>query len=182
MQVAILSARTGWHTDELCRALAARGHIGCTLPYEGLLATIRREASLARTGLGFAPSLVVELDDDPVPDGASIAADRFDGRIAAALADDVVAVVREGLANAARHAHASSVGVRVAVTGAAPFGEVLVEVVDDGQGLAENRERRSGTANLEARARQHRGTSELGPAGDEGGTRLVWRAPLTEAG
>ena len=26
--VVILSARTGWHTDELCRALAARGHAG----------------------------------------------------------------------------------------------------------------------------------------------------------
>jgi signal transduction histidine kinase len=147
-----------------------------------LVERLRREASLARTGLGFAPSLVVELDGAPVPDGASIAADQLDARVAPALSDDVVAVVREGLANAARHAHASSVGVRVAVTGAAPFGEVLVEVVDDGQGLAEKRERRSGTANLEERARQHRGTCELGPAGDEGGARLAWRAPLADVG
>ncbi len=36
MQVAILSARTGWHTDELCRALAVRGHLATVLPYEGL--------------------------------------------------------------------------------------------------------------------------------------------------
>lgn len=40
MHVAILSARTGWHTDELCRALAARGHLGCVLPYEGLVARL----------------------------------------------------------------------------------------------------------------------------------------------
>src|SRR6266404_3600979 len=27
----------GWHTDQLCRALAERGHEGCVLPYEGLV-------------------------------------------------------------------------------------------------------------------------------------------------
>ena len=40
MHVAILSARTGWHTDELCRALADRGHAGVVLPYEGLNARL----------------------------------------------------------------------------------------------------------------------------------------------
>src|SRR4029450_2802693 len=40
MQIVILSARTGWHTDELCRALAERGHIGVVLPYEGLVARV----------------------------------------------------------------------------------------------------------------------------------------------
>jgi RimK family alpha-L-glutamate ligase len=40
MQIVILSARTGWHTDELCRALAERGHIGVVLPYEGLVARL----------------------------------------------------------------------------------------------------------------------------------------------
>ncbi len=38
MQIVILSARPGWHTDELCRALAERGHTGCVLPYERLAA------------------------------------------------------------------------------------------------------------------------------------------------
>ncbi len=37
MNVAILSARTGWHTDELCRALAEHGHTGVVLPYEKLV-------------------------------------------------------------------------------------------------------------------------------------------------
>ena len=44
MHVVVLSARTGWHTDELCRALAARGHVGVVLPYEALLARMGREA------------------------------------------------------------------------------------------------------------------------------------------
>ena len=44
MHVVVLSARTGWHTDELCRALAARGHVGVVLPYEALLARMGRQA------------------------------------------------------------------------------------------------------------------------------------------
>ena len=42
MHVVVLSARTGWHTDELCRALSARGHVGVVLPYEALLARMGR--------------------------------------------------------------------------------------------------------------------------------------------
>jgi RimK family alpha-L-glutamate ligase len=38
MKALILSARTGWHTDELCRALAERGHDGQVAPYESLIA------------------------------------------------------------------------------------------------------------------------------------------------
>jgi len=38
VRVAILAARQGgWHTDQLCRALAERGHEGRVLPYEGLV-------------------------------------------------------------------------------------------------------------------------------------------------
>jgi RimK family alpha-L-glutamate ligase len=40
MIVAILSARSGWHTDELCRALGERGHEARVLPYEGLVARL----------------------------------------------------------------------------------------------------------------------------------------------
>jgi RimK family alpha-L-glutamate ligase len=40
VRVAILSARTGWHTDELLRALADRGHAGCVVPYEALVARL----------------------------------------------------------------------------------------------------------------------------------------------
>jgi RimK family alpha-L-glutamate ligase len=53
MQVVILSARTGWQTDELCRALADRGHVGIVLPYDGLLARCgdRQPPSLVSRGV-----------------------------------------------------------------------------------------------------------------------------------
>ena len=38
MNVVILSARSGWHTDELCRALMDRGHGARICPYETLVA------------------------------------------------------------------------------------------------------------------------------------------------
>jgi RimK family alpha-L-glutamate ligase len=47
VHVAILSARTGWHTDELLRALAARGHVGSIVPYEALVAHIGTHAKSA---------------------------------------------------------------------------------------------------------------------------------------
>lgn len=40
MQIAILNAGTGWHTDDLCRALAERGHAARVLPYERLTARL----------------------------------------------------------------------------------------------------------------------------------------------
>lgn len=42
MNVSILSVRSGWHTDELLRALSARGHVGIVVPYEGLVARLGR--------------------------------------------------------------------------------------------------------------------------------------------
>jgi RimK family alpha-L-glutamate ligase len=40
MNVAILSARSGWHTDEICRALEERGHQATLFPYQTLVAGI----------------------------------------------------------------------------------------------------------------------------------------------
>jgi RimK family alpha-L-glutamate ligase len=40
MNIAVLSARTGWHTDELQRAIAERGHTSLLLPYESLVARL----------------------------------------------------------------------------------------------------------------------------------------------
>jgi tetrahydromethanopterin:alpha-L-glutamate ligase len=40
MKVLILSAGTGWHTDELCRALTVRGHTPRVAPYELLTARL----------------------------------------------------------------------------------------------------------------------------------------------
>ena len=83
---------------------------------------------------------------------------------------DIEAVVREGLANVARHAHASAVQVRVSVGRG-----VDVEIVDDGVGIGSHRAS-SGLVNLGARAEAAGGTLSLEP-GKNGGTRLRWRVP-----
>ena len=46
MRLAVLAARTGWHTQQLEQAAAARGHQAVVLPYEGLVATIGSDAGL----------------------------------------------------------------------------------------------------------------------------------------
>ncbi len=142
---------------------------------------LRREASLARTGLGFAPSLVVTVDGRVLdsPDALEGDAGALDDRVGEDMADDVVAVVREGLANAARHAQATAVSVRVDAQGTGPAGRVTVEVEDDGAGLPPDRDRKSGTENLAARARRHGGTFTMNTAAEGRGTLLTWAAPLT---
>ncbi|NTW40803.1 MAG: GAF domain-containing protein [Cellulomonadaceae bacterium] len=141
---------------------------------------LRREASLARTGLGFAPSLVITVDDRVLDSAASREGDAgaLDDRVDDDMADDVVAVVREGLANAARHARATAVAVHMVLEGEGPTGSVTIVVEDDGAGLPPERERRSGTENLAARARRHGGTFTLGETSEGRGTLLTWRVPL----
>jgi RimK family alpha-L-glutamate ligase len=56
MHIVILNAGTGWHTDQLCRALAGRGHAAQVLPYEGLVAR-----------LGTAHGVTAALSDAGVP-------------------------------------------------------------------------------------------------------------------
>ncbi|ROP58664.1 GAF domain-containing protein [Curtobacterium sp. PhB115] len=88
------------------------------------------------------------------------------------LALDVTAVVRESLANVARHAPEASCRIDVAVSD----DTVRVVVEDDGPGPGD-RSRRSGTANLAARARLRGGAYELEER-PTGGTRVVWVAPV----
>ncbi|NMO01601.1 GAF domain-containing protein [Gordonia sp. TBRC 11910] len=91
--------------------------------------------------------------------------------IPAGLADDVEAVVREGVSNVVRHANAETVAVTVTVAD-----DLVVEVVDDGSGLPRV-SGRSGLAGLKARAVAHGGDLSVdSPRG--GGTRLVWSTPL----
>ena len=52
MRVAILSARTGWQTDELCRALRERGHEGRVVPYDGIIARLGARFGARRGGAG----------------------------------------------------------------------------------------------------------------------------------
>jgi RimK family alpha-L-glutamate ligase len=66
MHVVVLSARTGWHTDELCRALAARGHVGVVLPYEALLARMGRAVRVGAAAEALSSQGVSIFDADAV--------------------------------------------------------------------------------------------------------------------
>jgi signal transduction histidine kinase len=90
--------------------------------------------------------------------------------VGADLRPDLLAVLRELLTNVARHAGASCVDVRIS---ASPD-EVVLEVADDGRGLGSST-RRSGLANLAARARGHGGALRLAES-PSGGTLAVWTA------
>jgi signal transduction histidine kinase len=88
------------------------------------------------------------------------------------VAEHLLAVLREALSNAARHADARRVEVVLDVGTS-----VTLTVRDDGHGLPTTPHRRSGLAHLEARAQDVGGTfSVQTPPG--GGTELVWTAPL----
>ena len=102
---------------------------------------------------------------------------RVEGAVEAALEpallDDVLAVIGEGVTNAVKHADATSVVVTL-VGGAHGL---AVEIENDGRRF-EPSGRRSGLANLEARARAHGGELRI-TAGHEGG-RLTWTAALPD--
>ncbi|WP_137992067.1 sensor histidine kinase [Streptomyces vilmorinianum] len=123
-----------------------------------LRARVARAVGEAGTTLGFPPRLSMEgLLDTDVPE---------------AVADHVMAVLAETLSNAARHSHAT----RVEVTLQATADEAILTVADNGRGIPSGG-RRSGLRNLAERAVSVGGELDIHtPA--EGGSRLVWRAPL----
>ena len=109
--------------------------------------------------LGFAPSVRME--------------ERLDTLVPDDMAEQLLAVLREALSNAARHAHASRVSVAVRADS-----DLTLTVRDDGTGM-EASSRRSGLGNLADRAGELGGTMRVGPA-EGGGTELVWRVPLPQ--
>jgi signal transduction histidine kinase len=126
--------------------------------YSSLRARIVGVVDQAVQALGFVPSLRFEgLIDTTVP---------------AWLSDQVVAVLREALSNAARHARAAQVEVKLSVTA----DDLTLLVEDDGIGLAEGG-RRSGLRNMEVRAATHGGRLVL-RSGQVAGTHLEWAVPL----
>jgi RimK family alpha-L-glutamate ligase len=68
MKIPILSSRTGWHTDQLLRALRERGHEGITLRYESLIARLgtRHELGVEGEMLMEAPAVLARI----IPNGS----------------------------------------------------------------------------------------------------------------
>lgn len=120
---------------------------------------LQRLADDVTASLGHRPALAVRgpVDDLPADVGA-----------------DLLAVVREGLTNVARHARAGQASA--AITCAE---EIVVDVKDDGRGIVEGTPR-SGLSNLAERAAA-RGGSMTVEALQPSGTMLHWAIPLPRA-
>ncbi|MEO5780351.1 GAF domain-containing protein [Arthrobacter oryzae] len=124
---------------------------------ELLSGRIRRIAKSSAKALPFVPRLTMTGPVDAVtPDKA----------------DNVVAVVSEGLSNAIRHSGADSISVSVSVV----RGRVTVVITDNGTGFADP-EKRNGLINLEDRARMLNGDCTITSA-PNAGTSLKWAVPL----
>jgi PAS domain S-box-containing protein len=121
-------------------------------------AEVLATAAAAAEHLGFEPSV------------------RFTGPVDTAvtteLATHILAVVREALSNAARHAHATQVTVDLNVDSE----EIVVSVIDNGGGMSDS-SRESGLANLRTRAESSGGSFRLKGATPQG-LHLAWRVPL----
>jgi signal transduction histidine kinase len=87
------------------------------------------------------------------------------------LAEHAVAVVREAVSNAVRHAQADELTVTISVDD-----NLVIDVTDNGIGIPDI-VARSGLHNLQQRAADTGGSCTL-ERPEDGGTRLVWTAPL----
>jgi signal transduction histidine kinase len=131
-----------------------------------LRAQVLALAGEAAGSLGFEPRV---LFDGPV-----------DTEVGPELGVELVAVLREALSNAARHAGASAVEIEVAVDA----NEVRLVVRDDGRGFDVDAPRPAalGLRNMRVRAERLGGDLDVrsgggGSGGGSGGTTLAWRAP-----
>jgi len=125
----------------------------------GMRARMTASAERAADTLGFRPSLRME--------------GLIDTEVTAEVAEHVLAVLGEALANTAQHAHASAADVSLIVRDQ----RLTLTVQDNGVGIPHDG-RRSGLRNLAKRAESMGGEMSL-EAPAEGGSRLVWCVPLT---
>lgn len=91
------------------------------------------------------------------------------------VAKDLLSTLREALTNAARHARARRVDVTVVADAASERAELVV--ADDGVGMPEDVERRSGLDNITRRAEKLGGTCTIDSTPGRG-TTVTWTVPL----
>ena len=157
------AARLNAFVDDLDRAIQTIRHSIFELRSSGEAAGFRAAV------LGIVRDAAAALGFDP----AVRLVGPLDQAVDSPRAEQAVAVLREALNNAARHARARNVEVTVSATGR----ELHVMVADDGVGLGPT-SRRSGLDNLRTRAEQLGGWFSLSAAGLDGGTRVEWMVPL----
>jgi signal transduction histidine kinase len=156
-----LADRLRQRVEDLDRAIrqirtsifALRGDLANSRP--GLRQAVLDVAASVTSVLGFPPTVAF--------------AGLLDLGLSHDVTDDAIACVRELLTNVAKHAKASSTSVdleRIENT-------LTITVVDDGVGMP-TAGRRSGLANLRARAEQHHGTFQIAAA-PLGGTVATWQ-------
>ncbi len=128
----------------------------------GHLSTAIRDVIWAATDLlGFEPNVTIEGDVGLVPPRVE---------------EHLIPTLREALTNVAKHANAGSVEVRLDVAT-----DIVLEVLDDGTGLANAQRPGFGFSNMSDRAGRLGGTwvVENYP---EGGARMVWTVPADPPG
>jgi signal transduction histidine kinase len=128
------------------------------------------DASLRRQLLDIVDELSVDVDVSP----SVRISGAVDTLVSDELATHATAVLREALTNAVRHSHAGTIVVTVEADV-----DLVIDVVDDGVGLPPG-VARSGLLGINGRASKFGGSLLVAP-GPEGGTRLTWRVPLSEA-
>ncbi|MCZ4499710.1 MAG: hypothetical protein JWQ74_2263 [Marmoricola sp.] len=133
-----------------------REHVGPQGP--GVRAAVLAVVAGIGTALGFEPKVRFAGPVDTIVEGA--------------LADDVVAVVREALTNVARHAGAGTAEVSLTATAE----RVELRIADDGRGLGDP-SRRSGLDNMTVRATRRGGTFTTTTQRNGTGTVILWVAP-----
>jgi signal transduction histidine kinase len=97
------------------------------------------------------------------------------GALPARRSEHVLAIVREALANAVRHARARQVDIRAARAN----GRLVLTVQDDGQGLPSDLQAGFGLRNMRDRARLLGGRLDIGPSPGRG-TRVTLDIPWEE--
>ena len=128
-----------------------------------LRSRLREVVADSTESLGFSPRLAIRGPVETTVDEALVA--------------PLVAVLREALSNASRHAKATSVDVVLAVG----EGWVTLSVSDDGVGFTAGPVAGHGMDNMRARAQQFGGEFQV-LARTPSGTLVQWRVPLEQAG